>query len=66
LDDHRFDEETLRLMGIAFEMALASLRSTLHHTDPIFSAPMATPQLPVRGRPHLRLIVDHGEHDPHL
>ena len=35
LDHHRFDEETVRLMGIAFEMALASLRSTLHHADPV-------------------------------
>jgi hypothetical protein len=38
LDGHRFDGETVRLMGIAFEMALASLRSTLHHADPVREA----------------------------
>jgi hypothetical protein len=35
LDDHRFDLETVRLMGIAFEMALASLRATPDHADPV-------------------------------
>jgi hypothetical protein len=35
LHDHWFDDETVRLMGIAFELALASLRSTLHHADPV-------------------------------
>jgi hypothetical protein len=30
-----FDSETIRLMGIAFEMALASLRSTPDCTDPV-------------------------------
>ena len=38
LEDHRFDEESVRRMGIAFEMALASLRSTLHHADPVREA----------------------------
>jgi hypothetical protein len=28
LDGHKFDGETIRLMGIAFELALASFRST--------------------------------------
>ena len=28
LDRHKFDGETIRLMGVAFEMALASLRPT--------------------------------------
>jgi len=36
LDDHSaFDGETVRVMGLAFEMALASLRSTPDHADPI-------------------------------
>jgi hypothetical protein len=35
LDDQQFDEETVRLMGLAFEMALASLRSTPDHADPV-------------------------------
>ena len=35
LDGHRFDGETVRLMGIAFEMALASLRPTLDYADPL-------------------------------
>jgi hypothetical protein len=37
LDDHRFDE-TVRLVGLAFEMALASLRSTLDQADPVREA----------------------------
>jgi hypothetical protein len=36
LDDHSaFDAETVRVMGLAFEMALASLRSTPDYADPI-------------------------------
>jgi hypothetical protein len=35
LDGHKFDGETIRLMGIAFEMALASLGATPDHDDPI-------------------------------
>ena len=35
LDDLCFDEETVRLMGLAFEMALASLRFTPGHADPL-------------------------------
>jgi hypothetical protein len=35
LDGHKFDGETIRQMGIAFEMALASLRPTPDWNDPI-------------------------------
>jgi hypothetical protein len=35
LDGQKFDGETIRLMGIAFEMALASFGATLDHDDPI-------------------------------
>ena len=35
LDGHNFDGETIRQMGIAFEMALASLGSTPGCDDPI-------------------------------
>jgi hypothetical protein len=38
LDGHRFDAETIRLMGIAFEMALGSLRATPGHADPVREA----------------------------
>jgi hypothetical protein len=38
LDGRRFDDETIRLMGIAFEIALASLGSTLDRDDPIRAA----------------------------
>jgi len=38
LDGHKFDGETIRQMGIAFEMALASLRATPDHNDPIRAA----------------------------
>jgi hypothetical protein len=38
LDGHKFDGETIRLMGIAFEMALASFGATLDHDDPIRAA----------------------------
>jgi hypothetical protein len=38
LDGHHFDGETLRQMGIAFEMALASLGSTPACNDPIRKA----------------------------
>jgi hypothetical protein len=38
LDGHRFDGETIRQMGIAFEMALASLRPTPDWNDPIRAA----------------------------
>jgi hypothetical protein len=35
---HRFDDETIRLMGIAFETALASLGATRCHDDPVRAA----------------------------
>jgi hypothetical protein len=38
LDGHKFDGETIRQMGIAFEMALASLRPTPDWNDPIRAA----------------------------
>jgi hypothetical protein len=38
LDGHRFDDETIRRMGIAFEMALASLGATPDCNDPIRAA----------------------------
>jgi hypothetical protein len=38
LDSHNFDGETIRQMGIAFEMALASLRPTPDWNDPIRAA----------------------------
>jgi len=38
LDAHSFDGETARLMGIAFEMALGSLRATPDHADPVREA----------------------------
>jgi hypothetical protein len=54
LDGHRFDGDTVRLMGIAFEMALASLRYTPAFDDPIRKA-------------HARKIIElaeTGERDP--
>jgi hypothetical protein len=38
LDGQKFDGETIRQMGIAFEMALASLRATPDCNDPIRAA----------------------------
>jgi hypothetical protein len=38
LDGQKFDGETIRQMGIAFEMALASLRPTPDWNDPIREA----------------------------
>jgi hypothetical protein len=38
LDGQSFDGETVRLMGIAFEMALGSLRATPDCADPIRAA----------------------------
>jgi hypothetical protein len=35
LDDQKFDGELIRLMGIAFEMALGSFGATPAHDDPI-------------------------------
>jgi hypothetical protein len=38
LDGHRFDGETIRLMGIAFEIALSSLGATRAVADPVRAA----------------------------
>jgi hypothetical protein len=38
LDGHSFDGETVRLMGIAFEMALGSLYATPDCADPVREA----------------------------
>jgi hypothetical protein len=38
LDGHKFDGETIRQMGIAFELALASLRATPDWNDPVRAA----------------------------
>jgi hypothetical protein len=38
LDGHRFDGETVRLMGIAFEMAVGSLGATPGYNDPLRQA----------------------------
>jgi hypothetical protein len=38
LDGHKFDGETIRLMGIAFEMALWSFGATSGPNDPIRAA----------------------------
>jgi hypothetical protein len=38
LDGHEFDGETIRQMGIAFELALASLRDPPDFDDPIRAA----------------------------
>jgi hypothetical protein len=38
LEGQTFDGETIRLMGIAFEIALASLGKTRSHDDPIRAA----------------------------
>jgi hypothetical protein len=38
LDGHKFDGETIRQLGIAFEMALASLRPSPDWNDPIRAA----------------------------
>jgi hypothetical protein len=38
LDGHRFDGETVRLMGIAFEMAVGSLGATPGYNNPLRQA----------------------------
>lgn len=35
LDGHKFDDETVRLMGLAFEIALGSFGATPAHDDPV-------------------------------
>jgi hypothetical protein len=54
LDGHKFDGETIRLMGVAFEMALASLRPTAGFDDPLRAA------LAQR----IIALAQAGEHDP--
>ena len=54
LDGHKFDGETIRLMGIAFEMALASFGATPGSDDPIRAA------LAQR----IIALAQAGEHDP--
>jgi hypothetical protein len=51
---HKFDGETIRQMGIAFEMALASLRATPDWNDPIRAA--------IAQR--IIAFAKAGEHDP--
>jgi hypothetical protein len=51
---HKFDGETIRQMGIAFEMALASLRATPDWNDPIRAA--------IAQR--IIALAKAGEHDP--
>jgi hypothetical protein len=38
LNGHRFDPETLRLMGLAYEMALVALQRTVGTANPIRAA----------------------------
>jgi hypothetical protein len=51
---HKFDGETIRQMGIAFEMALASLRATPDWNDPIRAA----------FAQRIIALAKAGEHDP--
>jgi hypothetical protein len=54
LDGQKFDGETIRLMGIAFELALASLGPSRDHDDPVRSA-LAR---------NIIALAQAGEHDP--
>jgi hypothetical protein len=54
LEGQRFDGETIRLMGIAFEIALASLGNTLDRDDPVREA-LAR---------NIIALAQAGEHDP--
>ena len=54
LEGHKFDGETIRLMGIAFEIALASLGAPLDLNDPIREA-LAR---------NIITLAQAGEHDP--
>jgi hypothetical protein len=54
LDGHKFDGETIRQMGIAFETALGSLRATPDCSDPIRAA-LAQ---------HIIALAKAGERDP--
>lgn len=53
LDGHRFDPETIRVMGIAFEMALVSLR--LAHRGPLANEAIAE---------RIIALAKAGERDP--
>jgi hypothetical protein len=54
LEGQRFDGETIRLMGIAFEIALASLGNTLDRDDLVREA-LAR---------NIIALAQAGEHDP--
>jgi hypothetical protein len=54
LDGQNFDGETIRRMGIAFEIALASLGATLDSDDPV-RAELAR---------RIIAVVEAGERDP--
>ena len=54
LDGHKFDGETIRQMGIAFEMALVSLRVPPGRDDPIRSTLAQS----------IIELAQHGERDP--
>ena len=54
LDGRKFDGETIRQMGIAFEMALVSLRVTPGRDDPIRSTLAQS----------IIELAQHGERDP--
>jgi hypothetical protein len=54
LHGQKFDGETIRLMGIAFEIALASLGATLDRDDPV-RAELAR---------NIIALAQAGEHDP--
>jgi len=54
LHGQSFDGETVRLMGIAFEIALASLGATLDRDDPVRSE-LAR---------NIIALAQAGEHDP--
>jgi hypothetical protein len=54
LDGHEFDGETIRQMGMAFEMALASLGATPDCNDPIRTA----------FAQRIIALAKAGEHDP--
>jgi hypothetical protein len=56
LEGQTFDGETIRLMGIAFEIALASLGKTRSHDDPIRAAVARS----------IIALAQAGERDPEL
>ena len=54
LEGHKFDGETIRQMGLAFEIAVASLCATLDRDDPVREA-LAR---------NIITLAQAGEHDP--